>query len=174
MFTKHICHHHHQAVALARIIWPCLATSHYHSSPLAGLQGYIPYVHIAAVCMFELVVLLLLGHIHQSTSLMSSFLLLLQCPASLVRLTLIVFVIAGRWPYIWCIVKYCHWDLFNITRYILVQLPSSFFSSCFVYVQVVYPYSNIDNRIRFNLLTLKVLFAFRNISQEIGIGDYSE
>ena len=26
------------------------------------LQGYIPYPHIAAVCMFELVVLLLLGH----------------------------------------------------------------------------------------------------------------
>ena len=29
---------------------------------LAGLQGYIPYPHRAAVCMFELVVLLLLGH----------------------------------------------------------------------------------------------------------------
>ena len=28
---------------------------------LAGLQGYIAYPHIAAVCMFELVVLLLLG-----------------------------------------------------------------------------------------------------------------
>ena len=27
-----------------------------------GLQGYIPYPHISAVCMFELVVLLLLGH----------------------------------------------------------------------------------------------------------------
>ena len=29
---------------------------------MAGLQGYIAYPHIAAVCMFELVVLLLLGH----------------------------------------------------------------------------------------------------------------
>ena len=29
---------------------------------LAGLQGYIPYPHIAAVCMFELVILILLGH----------------------------------------------------------------------------------------------------------------
>ncbi len=28
----------------------------YRSSPLAGLQGYIPYPHTAAVCMFELVV----------------------------------------------------------------------------------------------------------------------
>ena len=42
--------------------WPSLATSSYRSSPLAGLQDYIPYPHIAAVCMFELVVLLLLGH----------------------------------------------------------------------------------------------------------------
>ena len=42
--------------------WPSLATSPYRSSPLVGLQGYIPYPHIAAVCMFELVVLLLLGH----------------------------------------------------------------------------------------------------------------
>ena len=36
---------------------PSLATSPYHSSLLAGLQGYIPYPHIAAVCMFELVIL---------------------------------------------------------------------------------------------------------------------
>ena len=41
--------------------WPSLATSPYRSSPPAGLQGYIPYLHIAALCMFELVVLLLLG-----------------------------------------------------------------------------------------------------------------
>ena len=42
--------------------WPSLATSPYHSSPPAGLQGYILCPHIAAVCKFELVVLLLLGH----------------------------------------------------------------------------------------------------------------
>ena len=42
--------------------WPSLATSPYRSSSLAGLRGYILYPHIAAVCMFELVVLLLLGH----------------------------------------------------------------------------------------------------------------
>ena len=42
--------------------WPSLATSSYHSSPPAGLQGYILCLHIAAVCRFELVVLLLLGH----------------------------------------------------------------------------------------------------------------
>ena len=42
--------------------WPSLATSPYRSSPLVGLQGHIPYPHIAAECMFELVVLLLPGH----------------------------------------------------------------------------------------------------------------
>ena len=46
--------------------WPFLTTSTYHSSPLAGLQGYTPYPHIAAACMFELVVLLLLGHMRGS------------------------------------------------------------------------------------------------------------
>ena len=42
--------------------WPSLTISPYRSSPLAGLQGCVPYPHIAAVCMFELVVLLLPGH----------------------------------------------------------------------------------------------------------------
>ena len=41
---------------------PSLATFPYRSLPPAGLLDYIPYLHIAAVCMFELVVLLLLGH----------------------------------------------------------------------------------------------------------------
>ena len=49
-----VYHHHH------------VATFPYRLSPLAGLQGYIPYPHIAAVCMFELVVLLLLGHMWRS------------------------------------------------------------------------------------------------------------
>ena len=47
-------------------LWPSLATSPYHSSLLAGLQGYIPYLHIATVCMFELVILLLLSHMRGS------------------------------------------------------------------------------------------------------------
>ena len=83
------------------------------SSSLAGLQGYIPYPRVAAECMFVLV-------IHRSTSLMSSSLLLQECPACVVRLTLIVFVMGGRWPYSWCLVGCCRQDLFNITRSILV------------------------------------------------------
>ena len=58
--------------------------------------------------------------VHRSTSLMSSSLLLQQCPACLVRLTWIVFVMGGRWPYNWCLVGCCRQDLFNIARSILV------------------------------------------------------
>ena len=46
---------------------------------------------------------------------MSSSLLLQQCPACLVRLTWIVFVIESRWPYSWRPVG------FNIAGNILVQ-----------------------------------------------------
>ena len=47
--------------------WPSLAISPYHSSPLAGLQGYILCPHIVAVCMFVLVVPLLHVHMWGST-----------------------------------------------------------------------------------------------------------
>ena len=46
--------------------WPSLATPPYSSSLLVGLQGYIPHPHRAALCMFELVVLLLFGHMRGS------------------------------------------------------------------------------------------------------------
>ena len=81
---------------------------------------------------------------YRNTSLMSSSLLPQQRPACLIRLTWIVFVMRGRWPYSWCFVGCCLQDLSNIARRILVQLPSSFFSSRFVSVQVVHPYSSID------------------------------
>ena len=82
--------------------------------------------------------------VHRSASLMSSSLLLQQCPTCLVRLTWIVFVMGGRWPYSWCLVGCCHKDLFNTARNILVLLPSSFSSSRLVSVQVVHPYNSID------------------------------
>ena len=52
--------------------WPSLATSPYHSSPPAGLQSYILCPHIVAVCKFELVVLLLHGHMWGSMLLYST------------------------------------------------------------------------------------------------------
>ena len=58
--------------------------------------------------------------VHRSTSLMSSSLLLQQCPACLAHLIWIVFVMGSRWPYSWCFVGCCLQDLFNIARSILV------------------------------------------------------
>ena len=104
-------------------LWPSLATPPYHSSLLAGPQGYTPYPHWAAVCKFELVILLLLGHMRGSigkTSLMCSSLLLQQCPTCLVPLALIVFMMGGRWPYSWCFVGCCRQYLFKISHNILV------------------------------------------------------
>ena len=42
------------------------------------------------------------GGVHRSMSLMSTSILLQQCPAYLVHVTLIVFVMGGRWPYSCC------------------------------------------------------------------------
>ena len=58
--------------------------------------------------------------VHRSTSLTSSSLLLQQCPACLARLTCIVFVMGGKWPYSWRLVGCCRQDLFNIALNILV------------------------------------------------------
>ena len=68
---------------------------------------------------------------------MRSSLLLQQCPACLVRLIWIVFVMDGRSPYSCCFVVCCLNDLFNIARSILMLLPSSFFSIRLVSVHVV-------------------------------------
>ena len=127
--------------------WPSLATSPYCSSPMAGLQGYIPYPHIATECMFELVVLILLGHMWGSIGvhpLWARPLLLQKWPACLVPQTWIFFVMGDRWPYSWCLLGCCRQDLCNIARSILVYLPSSFFSSRLVSVQVMHSYSSID------------------------------
>ena len=106
-----------------------------------GLQGYI-------LCMLALD-----GHpafarpfegVHRSTSLMSWSLLIKQCPTYLVRLTLIVFMMGGRWSYssffVGCYLQY----LFNIARSILVYLTSSFFSIRLFSIHVAHPYSGID------------------------------
>ena len=75
---------------------------------------------------------------------MRSSLHLQQCPACLVRVILIVFMIGGWWAYSCCFVGSCIDDLFYLTRSILVQLPSSFFSIRLVSVHVVDRYSCID------------------------------
>ena len=78
--------------------------------------------------------------VHRNTSLMSSSPLLQQCPACLVRLTWIVFVMGGSCCFVGC----CLHDLFILARSILALLPSSLFSTRFVCVHIVHPYRSID------------------------------
>ena len=116
-------HHYHHVVPLARI--SLTLSRHFSLSVIAsGRSSGLHPVSSHSCCMYVRA-----GHpafarlyvgVHRSTSLMSSSLLLQQCPACLVRLTWIVFVMGGRWPYSWCFVGYCRQDLFNIVRYILV------------------------------------------------------
>ena len=75
---------------------------------------------------------------------MSSSLFLKQCPACLVHLIWIIFVMGGWWPYSYCFVEYCLQDLFNNAHSILAYLPLIFFSSLLVSIHVVHPYSSID------------------------------
>ena len=115
-------HHHHHIVLVARI---SLTLSRYSSlsfiapgrssgqHPVSSHSCWM-YVRAGRPAFARPCV-----GIHKSTSLMSSSLLLQQCPACLVRLTWIVFVIGGRWPYSWCLVGCCCQDLFRIARSIL-------------------------------------------------------
>ena len=101
-YKKYFHHHHHLVVPPARISLTPLAIPPYRSSFPAGPRDYNPNPQRSAVCRFKLVTLFFLGHVkgvHRCTSLMSSSLLLQQCPACLVRVTLIVFVMGGWWPY---------------------------------------------------------------------------
>ena len=115
--------HHHHVVPLARI--SVTLSRHFSQSFIAsgGYSGLHP-VSSHSCCMYvpagrhtfsrPYVVA------HRSKSLMSSSLLLQQCPACLARLTWIVFVRGGKWPYSWCLVRCCRQDLFNIALNILV------------------------------------------------------
>ena len=117
-------HHHHHVVPLARI--SLTLSRHFFLSFISSdrSSGLHP-VSSLSCCMYvragcPAFVRPYVG-VHRSTSLMSSSLLLQQCHACLVRLTLIVFVMGGRWPYSWCFVGCCRQDLFNIARNILID-----------------------------------------------------
>ena len=111
--------HHHHVVPLARI--SLTLSRHFSLSFIAsGRSSGLHPVSSQTCCMYVLAGRPAFARpyvgVHRSTSLMSSSLLLQQCPACLVRLTWIVFVMGGRWPYSWCLVGCCHQDLFNIAR----------------------------------------------------------
>ena len=100
-------HHHHHVVLVARI--SLTPSRHFSLSFIASgrSSGQHPvsshscwmYVRAGRPAFARPCV-----GVHKSTSLRSSSLLLQQCPACLVRLTRIVFVIGGRWPYSWCLI----------------------------------------------------------------------
>ena len=96
--------------------------------------------------MFVLVALLFHGHVWGSIRV--HLLWVRPCFSSSVLMSgssnLNSFRDRSRCPYSWCHVGCCCQDLFKIARSILVYLPSSFFSSRFVSVHVVQPYSSID------------------------------
>ena len=118
-----IIHHHHHVVPPARI---SLTLSHHSSLSFiaSGRSSGLHFISSLSCCMYVRAGCPAFawpyGGVHRRTSLMSSSLLLHQCPACLVHLTLIVFVMGGRWPYSWYFVGCCLQDLFKIARSILV------------------------------------------------------
>ena len=109
--------HHHHVVPLARI---SLILSHHFSLSFiaSGRSSGLHPISSHSCCMY--VFARPYAVVHRSTSLMSSSLLLQQCPVCLVCLTWIVFVMGGRCPYSWCLVGCCRQDLFNIPCNIFV------------------------------------------------------
>ena len=116
-------HHHHHAVPLARISLT-LSRLFYLSFIAFGRSSGIHPVSSHSCSMYVLAGRPAFARpyvgVHRSTSLMSSSLLLQQCPVCLVRLAWIVFVMGGRWPHSWSVVGCFRPDLFNIARNILV------------------------------------------------------
>ena len=119
----HIYHHPHHVVPLARI--SLTLSRHFSLSFIAsGRSSGLHPVSSHSCCMYVRAGCHAFARpyvgVHKSTSLMSSSLLLQQCPACLVRLTWIVFTMGGLWSYSWCFVGCFRQDLFNIARNILV------------------------------------------------------
>ena len=144
---RHNHHHHHHVVPPA---WISLTLSrHFSLSFIAfGRSSGLHPISSHSCCMYVRADCPAFAWpyvgVHRSTSLISSSLLLQQCPVCLVRQTCIVFVMGGKWPYSWCLVGCWRQDLFNIALNIFAWLPSSFFFSRFVSVKVVHPYSSIN------------------------------
>ena len=122
MFYHH--HHHHHQVALSARISLTLSRHPSLSSIASGRSSELHLVSAQCYCMYVRA-----GRpgfarpcerVHRSRSLMSSSLLLQQCPVCLVRLILIVFMMDVRRLYSCNFVGCCLQDLFDIARSILV------------------------------------------------------
>ena len=147
----HHNHHHHNHHHVVLPAWISLTLSrHFSLSFIAsGWSSGLQPVSSHSCCMYVQAGRSAFAQpyvgVHRSISLMSSSLLLQQCPAYLVRLTWIVFVwweVGGR-------IVGALWGVTARTYSILLaaflcNCRLAFFFSCLVSVQVVHPYSSID------------------------------
>ena len=121
--TVILSHHHHHVVPLP---WISLTLSrHFSLSFIAsGRSSGLHPVSSNSCCMYvpagRPAFASPYAGVNRTTSLMSSSLLLQQCPACPVRLTCIVFVMEDKCLYSWCLVGCSRQDLFNTTLNILV------------------------------------------------------
>ena len=146
-------HHHHHVVPPARI--SLTLSRHISLSFIAsGRSSGIHPVSSYSCCMYFLAGRPALARpyvgVHRITSLMSSSLLLQQCPVCPLRLTWIVFVMGGRWPYSWCPVGCCRQDLFNIAPNILVYCRPA--SSPVVLLASKYPHDRCLEETAFHFI----------------------
>ena len=96
-------HHHHHVVPLARI--SLTLSRHFSQSFIASSRSSeLHPVSSHSCCMYVRD-----GRPAFTRPYVGS-LLLQQCSACLARLTWIVFVMGGRWPYSWCLVGCCSID----------------------------------------------------------------
>ena len=114
-------HHHHHVVLLART--SLTLSRHFSLSFIAsGRSSGLHPISSHSCCMYVRAGRPAFARpyvrVLKCTSLMSLSLLLQQCPACLVCLTWIFFVMGGKWPYSWCFVGCCLQDLFNIAIYL--------------------------------------------------------
>ena len=97
--------------------------------------------------------------VHRSSSLMSSSLLLQQCPACLVRLTWIVFVMGCRWPYSWCFVG-CYLQVPKQTTFTLHWFPFYFILFYFILEYVATKTKKVENII-LSFFVFALVFVFQ-------------
>ena len=171
-------HHHHHIVLVARISRTLSCHSSLSFITLGRSSGQHPvsshscwmYVRSGRPAFARPYV-----GVHRSTSLMSSSLLLQQCPACLVRLTWIVFVVGGRWPYSWCLMGCCRQDNLSLLtlKYegqqafiglVFSQIPNIFYDLHKIYLFKIHQWLMISFLLFFVLFfyysTMLYLFIF--------------
>ena len=116
-YTQNHDHHHHVSRHFSLSV---IASGRSPGLHLVFPHSYCMYVRAGRPAFAQPYV-----GVHRSTSLMSSSLLLQQCPACLVRLTWIVFVMGGKGPYSWCFNPTIHRI---VNKYIHQFVRKSYFS----------------------------------------------